>query len=129
METLLQIINSFLGAIILGLSLVLIPEIKKSKKYRRIIWILTVILIAIGVSIILIDRSKNIIADQLQTENLETIKSLDKTILDLKNSRKEDSILNEKFKTELFSKFHIKDSANIPVLNIEDNHGKMTINL
>lgn len=112
-DTIKDNMNSFIGAFLMLLGLIFIPEIRKSKKYRVIIVILILLLCWLGYDKISRD-------DKLRNNNDAKIDSLNRNVKDILTKAERDSTLNanrdeldKEFQEKLLKDFKIfRDSAN-----------------
>jgi hypothetical protein len=115
---------SLLGAIFLLISIILIPEIRSSRK--RVIGLSLLVIVLLGLGIDKINRDNNK-ENVLQTEKNESKKKSDSLFLVIKTideHRKIDSSENSEFKKKLENKFSIiQDSiTRQPIRKIFNTH-------
>lgn len=111
--------NSFIGALLLLISIILIPEIRVKKKYWISILGLVIILSVLGFDKINRDKREKLMTDNQNAENASTIRTLEKRIEKINNNYIQDSIKFSEFENDLKEKFRIiRDSTtNKPVKN------------
>lgn len=106
-DTISDYMNSFIGAFFLFIGIILIPEIRKRKKYWIPIVVLIIILLGLGIDKINRDKRR----DKLfRTERENDAKKIDSLLNDIKtmaDNRKKDSTANAEFKASLETKFNI----------------------
>lgn len=114
-DLILDYMNAFLGAIIILLGLIFMPEVRKLK--RRIIAIIIIVLLLFFIGIFKISRDNSLkikndkMIDSLNT-SINEVRVLNQNLIKL---RETDSSLNVQFQTKLFEEFKIiKDSSNQP---------------
>lgn len=114
-ESFLNYTSAFLGVAILLVTTIAIPEVRKTK-LRFILSIGSIlILTVIGFSKIHSDQIKDEANEKRRKVDSATIQQTHVAIGELTKSYKNDSSNYSEYKKALETKFHIKDSANIPV--------------
>ena len=108
-------LNALLGAAFLLTSIILIPEVRKKRKYIVFVIFGIVVLTILGIDKINRDRRKDIANEKKAKDDLARINSLDSSLREINISYKSDTSRFSDFKKNLESDFHIRDSANKPV--------------
>lgn len=101
-------LNAFLGALVIFLSLFLIPEIRAKRKYIAGIIILCCLLIWLGADKIARDNRKDEAAENRRKSDSAAINRINAIL-------QADTAAFSDFKKKLEKDFHIKDSGNTPV--------------
>jgi len=107
-DTIVDYLNSFLGIGLLILPILLMPEIRKSKKYIIFVVIASILLFWVGCEKTKRDNKKEAKHEQQRTEDSANLNSIS-------TNYKNDTTRFNDFKKKLENDFHIKDSANAPI--------------
>lgn len=111
-DTIKDYLNFLLGAVFLLVSIIFIPEIKK---FRPLFVVIILVLVALGIDKYNRDNTKDGTNEQRMVTDSLKMYHMDSTITSVSNSYKQDTSRFSDFKRQLYSEFHIRDSANKPI--------------
>src|ERR1700688_1565425 len=97
---------ALLGAIFLLISIITIPEIRRSRKYVILIMVGIIILGWLGIDKIIRDDKNNSKNEKRRFDDSATISNINLDIRDIKNSYKNDTSRFGDFKRKLETDFH-----------------------